>query len=650
MTIPATDNVDPRLPPELEQRIFETTAVMHPDYIPKLALVAHRVWTWVEPFLYRTVIIHDLNEKTGVGASILGHLTNGTKPPAFFHKAVRNFYLFPAHWLFMCARPSPNAWKMHEVKRVLEACTGVDNFLLIANLHSSKLDLRPSLEDWRPRRVFFLCDGPVDFKEFQTLATFSCITHLFIVTGALGNGKDPIFDKPSNLRALAQLMQLQHLALGTTPPVVLNLILSTCPSLHTLILDLSADSAIPEGLEVTDVRLVVVMDSENLMSDWDAATRGETDLWDRASDFVEKKRKGEIDASCFILPAPPPRQDESSEADEGAAAAVSSGEVVAKETAVAREPKPAPLPSELIGRIVRLAASNYPSTIATLLLVCRRVYDWIVPLLLKHIHITLNARRTARDHSLLRAVNRHLLGNGTIQSLHLATAVRDSGTASDDDIWTAEEILLLFVQCVASQHRLCDLSLNFDLSLVDQRKIVNTLAILRPSRATLLLSDPAQSLRFLRDATHLHLLSSSDDNPFADESEDTDILLQHLSAFANANQGSLTTLTHLAIPCPAPNDPAACVRLLTGVSAIFPALHAVVLTIGVFVDGRWLARHLAVEAGAMLKVEPIIVRLPVEKQLERSFWDYIPDRVLPEVQKDEESADGCGFVDLNASP
>ncbi|KAJ7055998.1 hypothetical protein C8F01DRAFT_1156571 [Mycena amicta] len=637
MTTPATDNVDPRLPPELEQRIFETTALIHPDVIPKLALVAHRVWTWVEPFLYRTVNIPELNEKKGVGASILGHLTNGTKPPAFFHKAVRNFQLFPVHWLFMGARPSPNAWKMDELKRLLEACTGVDNFLLIANLHSSDLDLRPSLEHWRPRRVFFFCDGPVDFKEFQTLATFSCITHLLIVADARGSS-DPIFDKPSNLRALAQLGGLQHLALATTPPVVLNLILSACPSLHTLILNLSADAMVPDGLDVTDVRLVV-MGSENLMSDWDAATRGEMDFWERASDFVEKKRRGEIDASCFTLPAPPPRQDESSEADEGAAAALPSAAVVAS------KPKPEPLPSELIRRILRLAASNYPSTIATLLLVCRRVYDWIVPLLFKHIHITLNARRTARDHSLLRAVNRHLLGNGTVQSLHLATAVRDSITAPDDDIWTAEDkdILLLFIQCVASQHRLRDLSLNFDLSLVDQRKIVNVLPILRPSRVALPLSHPAPSLRFLRDATHLRLLSSSNDdshNPFADESEDTDLLLQHLSAFVNANQGSLTTLTHLAIPCPAPNDPAACVRLLVGVSAIFPGLHAVVLTVGVFVDGRWLAGHLgqalADQAGGMLN--PIIVMLPVEKQLERSFWDYILDRVLPEGEKDEESA------------
>ncbi|KAJ7056008.1 hypothetical protein C8F01DRAFT_1234056 [Mycena amicta] len=307
MTIPETDNnVGPRLPPELEQWIFETTALIHRDVIPKLALVAHRVWTRVEPFLYRTVNIPSLNEKTGVGASILGHLTNGTKPPAFFHKAVRNFQLFPVHWLFMGARPSPNAWKMDELKRLLEACTGVDNFILIANLHSSDLDLRPSLENWRPRRVLFWCDGPVDFKEFQTLGTFSCITHLLIVADA-GGSEDPIFDKPSNLRALAQLRGLQHLALGTTPAVVLNLILSACPTLHTLILDLSEDAMVPDGLDVTDVRLVVVMGWESLMSDWEAATRGEMDFWDRASDFVEKKRRGEIDASCFTLLASPPR-------------------------------------------------------------------------------------------------------------------------------------------------------------------------------------------------------------------------------------------------------------------------------------------------------------------------------------------------------
>ncbi|KAJ7056012.1 hypothetical protein C8F01DRAFT_1234059 [Mycena amicta] len=304
MTMPATD-VDPRLPPELERRIFETTAVMHPDFIPKLALVAHRVWTWVEPFLYRTVSIPSLNEKTGVGASILGHLTNGTKPPPFFHQAVRNFQLFPVHWLFMGARPSPHAWKMDEVERVLKACTGVDNFLLIANanLHADELDLRQSLKDWRLRRFMFFYEGPVDFEDLHQ-PTFSCITHLLLIASDVQS--DPIFDNPTNLRGLSQLRELQHLALGPTPPVVLNLILSACPSLHTLILDLSGDSIPPDGLGVNDVRLVVIMGVENLMSDWEAATRREMDFWERASDFVEKKKRGEIDASCFILPASPP--------------------------------------------------------------------------------------------------------------------------------------------------------------------------------------------------------------------------------------------------------------------------------------------------------------------------------------------------------
>lgn len=45
----ALDPVDPNpvFPPELEQEIFETTALMHPREIPTLLRVARRVLIWL---------------------------------------------------------------------------------------------------------------------------------------------------------------------------------------------------------------------------------------------------------------------------------------------------------------------------------------------------------------------------------------------------------------------------------------------------------------------------------------------------------------------------------------------------------------------------------------------------------------------------
>ncbi|KAJ7887124.1 hypothetical protein B0H14DRAFT_2696630 [Mycena olivaceomarginata] len=47
----------PKLPPELECTIFEIAALARPKMIPSLILVAHRVKHWVEPLLYRVIMV-----------------------------------------------------------------------------------------------------------------------------------------------------------------------------------------------------------------------------------------------------------------------------------------------------------------------------------------------------------------------------------------------------------------------------------------------------------------------------------------------------------------------------------------------------------------------------------------------------------------
>nr|GAT50993.1 predicted protein [Mycena chlorophos] len=47
----------PLLPPELEHKIFELTAIVHPDSKPNLLLVARRVHVWVQPLLWRNLSV-----------------------------------------------------------------------------------------------------------------------------------------------------------------------------------------------------------------------------------------------------------------------------------------------------------------------------------------------------------------------------------------------------------------------------------------------------------------------------------------------------------------------------------------------------------------------------------------------------------------
>ncbi|KAJ6571127.1 hypothetical protein B0H19DRAFT_1255125 [Mycena capillaripes] len=88
---------DSRLPRELERMIFEIAALLHPTCILPLMLVAARVKQWVEPFLYRVVLIN-----SPPGQQVLGFHNCSTaiftqaiqkKPPAFFRDSVKS--LFP---------------------------------------------------------------------------------------------------------------------------------------------------------------------------------------------------------------------------------------------------------------------------------------------------------------------------------------------------------------------------------------------------------------------------------------------------------------------------------------------------------------------------------------------------------------------------
>ncbi|KAJ7905195.1 hypothetical protein B0H13DRAFT_2508677 [Mycena leptocephala] len=84
----STAMVECSFPLELEQEIFETTAVRHPETIPTLLRVCHRVHIWIEPFLYRVLYFDNFNwdEPFLIAAD--------SKPLVFLQIAVRHALIF----------------------------------------------------------------------------------------------------------------------------------------------------------------------------------------------------------------------------------------------------------------------------------------------------------------------------------------------------------------------------------------------------------------------------------------------------------------------------------------------------------------------------------------------------------------------------
>ncbi|KAF7377257.1 hypothetical protein MSAN_00146000 [Mycena sanguinolenta] len=100
------------LPADLERTIFEITAFAAPECIPRLVLVAWRVKIWLEPILYRTLVIE------GKRHNLIPFLdTLASKPAAFFADSTRHLFMDDF---------DPSA-----MRAILSACSQVENLWVI---------------------------------------------------------------------------------------------------------------------------------------------------------------------------------------------------------------------------------------------------------------------------------------------------------------------------------------------------------------------------------------------------------------------------------------------------------------------------------------------------------------------------------------
>ncbi|KAF8171066.1 hypothetical protein K438DRAFT_2024161 [Mycena galopus ATCC 62051] len=267
----------PALPPELERQIFELCALDLPVCIPKLMLVAKHVHEWVEPLLYRTIIMVEYS----MGVEGLPFFTDDIlssvfrrKPADFFHNTVHHLKLVNSS----------------EAKRILPLCTGVENL----SLYQSADRWIPLIERFRLRRLYtdFKCLPPA------THPMFSRLTH-FHLCG------DPE-DMESACYIISALPKLTHLSLDGDDLVFKSpRILESSRSLRVLVFFeyYATEWTIAEVTELTRDERFVVMQSASIYDydeDWYAGVQHGTDYWRLAEAFVTKRRAGEIDRASII--------------------------------------------------------------------------------------------------------------------------------------------------------------------------------------------------------------------------------------------------------------------------------------------------------------------------------------------------------------
>ncbi|KAJ7628221.1 hypothetical protein DFH06DRAFT_1226539 [Mycena polygramma] len=264
------------LPLELEREIFETAAVRYPTLIPTILLVCHRVHAWVEPPLYRVLSFSD--------SSIL--LAAQNKSAEFLQNAVRH--------VLVCAHTDSE-------KEVLRKCSRATNVNLVLG---ADLGLLFILDKMRLQRLYCLFDHEPPLSTLQR-PLFRFVTHLDLYIP-----EDKVDLPPSVWQEwshLASLPALSHLCLSQRLHAdVLPRALAECAGISIAVAAFWDIYDMEDAVEFVDSHTIrdprfVVMVVPNCEADWNTGARGGADFWVRAEEFLARKRRGEIESSCYFL-------------------------------------------------------------------------------------------------------------------------------------------------------------------------------------------------------------------------------------------------------------------------------------------------------------------------------------------------------------
>ncbi|KAJ7185036.1 hypothetical protein C8R46DRAFT_470300 [Mycena filopes] len=269
-------------PLELEREIFETAALQHTNSIPALLRVCRRVFVWLEPLLYRVVVI------PSDAAPILRPVQS--KPATFLQRAVRYLFITP---------------DMEDTLKIIIGCSNIVGLLIDGTLRPDVLDV---LDHMAVRRLNFTL--PAALSEWAPV-TFTRPAFLFLTHLELYQGDDD--DEPevvtwSHFSPLASLPALTHLCFCQyISSDVLSNVAAECPQLVVIVtawwegMFFSADArSFAASLSFTDHRVVVMLVA-SYIEDWKLGALGGTDFWVRAENFPAMKRTGEITKTTFFL-------------------------------------------------------------------------------------------------------------------------------------------------------------------------------------------------------------------------------------------------------------------------------------------------------------------------------------------------------------
>ncbi|KAJ6474854.1 hypothetical protein C8R45DRAFT_873941 [Mycena sanguinolenta] len=279
---------EPSLPSELECLIFQIAALSRPKTIPSLMLIAQRVKHWVEPLLYRVLVLStnkSLNTP-GFPCITIDALRSAIarKPPHFFESCV-------THILFGGDAALHN---ISDLETILTACPRVVNvwFFFPGFAHRTR-DSFNHLERLRHLAIEVMPlfePHPIDF----TAPMFRNVTHLHL--------SDSGRKLPADIDArLVLAPALTHISCNCRKGVAaLHARIRTAVALRCIVVFTFAEWV--ESPNPPDTRFVCIEATQmGSRANWLQAAATGDDYWALADAFIAAKHAGRVDDAQYHI-------------------------------------------------------------------------------------------------------------------------------------------------------------------------------------------------------------------------------------------------------------------------------------------------------------------------------------------------------------
>ncbi|KAF7289768.1 hypothetical protein MIND_01350600 [Mycena indigotica] len=291
LTLAATS--EPRLPAELERKVFRLAAKSDWQAVLPLLLVAQRVRVWVQPLLFHVVRINDSPHSRAFIANALAN-------PAIC-STVR----------YLSLEEPLQSMDKSIIAPIVRQC------ILVAEVAISSFDFNTpeylnAIASFQSNRGLTVNIG--SFFRPQAIdgmhAAFANITHLTLLDYIL---KEFVLTNLCASTAIPALPSLTHLRLKLIytlfpgSPALLQKLVGNCPHLKLLLLVVDTDIS-HQPIPIDDMRALCASDPQTrimfiadkrrynrLWSDWEYSARGADNDWNLANDFIQRKRAGFVE-------------------------------------------------------------------------------------------------------------------------------------------------------------------------------------------------------------------------------------------------------------------------------------------------------------------------------------------------------------------